>query len=160
MPTALEAVALLRDAGVRLGVVTNQSGIGRGLLTRTQVDRVNARVDELFGGFDTWCVCPHAPDDGCGCRKPAPGLVLQGARDLGVAPSETVVVGDIGSDVEAAAAAGARAVLVPTDVTLRSEVLAAPAVAPDLLAAAVQILPALAVAGPSVSRPVPERSDA
>ncbi|MGT2424996.1 D-glycero-alpha-D-manno-heptose-1,7-bisphosphate 7-phosphatase [Amnibacterium kyonggiense] len=135
MPGAVEAVAAVRAAGVPIGVVSNQSGIARGLVTRDQVDAVNARVDELFGGFDTWQICPHGPDDGCACRKPAPGLVLRAAEALGVDPVGAVVIGDIGADVGAAQAAGARAVLVPTPITRAEEVAAAPVVAPDLLAA-------------------------
>jgi HAD superfamily hydrolase (TIGR01662 family) len=76
-------------------------------------------VDQLLGPFDTWQVCPH--DGGCSCRKPAPGLVLRAAEALGVRPEECVVVGDIGSDVAAARAAGARSVLVPTVETLKAE---------------------------------------
>ncbi|WP_415296149.1 HAD-IIIA family hydrolase [Cellulosimicrobium sp. SJTW-1] len=125
----------LRARGVRLGVVSNQSGVGRGLLTRAQVDAVNARVEELLGPFDTWQVCPHAPDDACACRKPGPGLVLAAAADLGVEPWRCAVVGDIGADVGAALAAGATPVLVPTPVTRAEEVAAAPCVVPDLAAA-------------------------
>jgi histidinol-phosphate phosphatase family protein len=132
---AVELVAGLRARGIRTGVITNQSGIARGLLTAEQVRRVNARIDELFGGFDVWAVCPHADADRCGCRKPAPGMVLQAAADLGVAPDEVVLVGDIGADVEAASAAGARGVLVPTEQTRREEIAAAPHVASDLAAA-------------------------
>ncbi len=133
MPTAREAVALLRRAGIPIGVVTNQSGVARGLLTAEDVTAVNVRVDELLGPFDTWAVCPHGPDEGCGCRKPAPGLVLDAARVLGVRPPDVVVIGDIGSDVDAARAAGSRAVLVPTPVTLRAEIERAPSVAATLL---------------------------
>lgn len=122
----------LRAAGVPLGVVTNQSGIGRGLVTRAQVDAVNARVAELVGPVDTWQLCPHTPADGCACRKPAAGLVLAAAAALGVPPTRCVVIGDIGADLGAAAAAGARSVLVPTPVTRPAEVAAAPLVAPDL----------------------------
>ena len=135
MPTALEAVALLREAGVPIGVVTNQSGVARGLLTLAEVAAVNARVDELLGPFEVWAVCPHGPDEGCGCRKPAPGLVLDAARALGVPPADLVVIGDIGADVGAARAAGSRAVLVPTPVTRRAEVETAPSVAATLLEA-------------------------
>jgi D-glycero-D-manno-heptose 1,7-bisphosphate phosphatase len=132
MPGALEAVAAVRAAGVRIGVVSNQSGIARGIVTREQVDAVNARVDELFGGFDVWQICPHGPEDGCDCRKPAPGMVLRAAAALEVAPDRAVVIGDIGADLGAAHAAGALAVLVPTPVTRQEEVWAAESVAPDL----------------------------
>ena len=132
VPGALAALTRLRAVGVPVGVVTNQSGIGRGRLTRDQVDRVNARVEELLGPFDTWQLCPHAPADGCGCRKPEPGLVLSAASALGVPAARCVVIGDVGTDMAAARAAGARAVLVPTPVTRPDEVRSAPAVAADL----------------------------
>jgi HAD superfamily hydrolase (TIGR01662 family) len=129
---AVEVVQRLRDLGVRTGVVTNQSGIGRGVLTEDDVRRVNARVDDLFGGFDVWAVCPHAEGDGCACRKPAPGMVLDAVARLGMAADEVAVVGDIGADVRAAQAAGARGVLVPTHHTRPEEVENAPLVARDL----------------------------
>jgi HAD superfamily hydrolase (TIGR01662 family) len=132
---AREAVRRLREAGIQVGVVTNQSGIGRGLLTREQVDAVNRRVDQLLGPFDTWQVCPHGPDDDCRCRKPLPGMVSAAAGALGVAPHEVLVVGDIGADVDAARAAGARSVLVPNGRTRVEEVRAARHVAPTLTAA-------------------------
>jgi histidinol-phosphate phosphatase family protein len=133
------ALDRLRAAGVRLAVVSNQSGIARGLLTRDQVDAVNRRVEDLLGPIGPWLVCPHGPGDGCACRKPAPGLVLQAAAALGVAPERCAVVGDIGADVQAARGAGARGVLVPTPRTLPAEVHAAEEVAPDL-ASAVDLL--------------------
>ncbi|MGN6246208.1 MAG: D-glycero-alpha-D-manno-heptose-1,7-bisphosphate 7-phosphatase [Motilibacteraceae bacterium] len=122
---AAAAVASLRERGIRVGVVTNQSGIARGLLERQQVDAVNARVDAEVGPFDTWQICPHGDGDGCSCRKPAPGMVLAAATALGVDPADVVVVGDIGADVQAAAAAGARGILVPTPATRDEEVEAA-----------------------------------
>ncbi|WP_418960808.1 D-glycero-alpha-D-manno-heptose-1,7-bisphosphate 7-phosphatase [Streptomyces tritici] len=134
LPSAAEALDLLRGLGIPVGVVSNQSGVGRGLLTREQVCAVRRRVDRLLGPFDVWAVCPHLLDDGCGCRKPAPGLVLAACERLGARPSRTVVVGDIGSDMAAARAAGAQGVLVPTTVTLPDEIAGAPMTAPDLLA--------------------------
>ena len=135
VPGAREALERLRAAGVALAVISNQSGVGRGLLTHAQVDAVNRRVDELLGPLGPWFVCPHAPDEGCGCRKPAPGLVVRAAEELGVEPERCAVIGDIGADVEAAQAAGARAVLVPTTRTRPEEIDTAPEVAPDLGAA-------------------------
>jgi histidinol-phosphate phosphatase family protein len=85
MPGAAAVLRQLRDAGIPVGVVSNQSGVARGcLITPEQLARVNARVDELLGPFGTWQVCVHREDDGCGCRKPAPELVLRAARELGV----------------------------------------------------------------------------
>jgi histidinol-phosphate phosphatase family protein len=132
---AAAAVDRVRAAGLKTAVVSNQSGVARGLITREQVDAVNARVDELVGPFDSWQVCPHGPADGCGCRKPRPGMVLAAAEALGVRPDQCVLIGDIGADIEAAQAAGARSVLVPTSVTRPEEVADAPATAPDLATA-------------------------
>jgi D-glycero-D-manno-heptose 1,7-bisphosphate phosphatase len=119
---AREVLDDLRARGIAVGVVSNQSGLARGVITPAQLAAVNARVEALLGPFGTWQVCPHGPADGCACRKPAPGLVLAGAAALGVEPADCVVVGDIGADVGAALAAGARAVLVPTPVTRSDEV--------------------------------------
>jgi HAD superfamily hydrolase (TIGR01662 family) len=128
---AREALAGLREHGIATGVVTNQSGVARGLLTEADVRRVNHRVDELLGPFDVIAVCPHGPDDGCRCRKPQPGMVLWAAGRLCAHPADLVVVGDIGADVEAARRAGAHGILVPTEQTRPEEVTAADHVAPD-----------------------------
>lgn len=135
MPGAPAALARLRRLGVPVGVVTNQSGIARGILTAQHVRRVNAAVEGHLGPFAVWCVCPHGADAACGCRKPAPGLIRAAAARLNVAPHEVAVIGDIGSDVHAALAAGARPVLVPNARTLPDEVAGAPEVARDLSAA-------------------------
>jgi histidinol-phosphate phosphatase family protein len=140
MPHAREALDRLRKRGVRIAVISNQSGVGRGLITHEQVRAVNRRVEELIGPVDTWLYCPHLPDEGCDCRKPSPGLIARAAERLGVSPSRCAVVGDIGSDVEAARAAGARAVLVPTAETRREEIVAAPEVAADLTEAVALLL--------------------
>ncbi|MCV2464449.1 HAD-IIIA family hydrolase [Streptomyces sp. ICN988] len=137
---AREAVALLREHGVRVGVVTNQSGVARGLISDGDVRRVNRRVDDLIGPFDVWAVCPHGPDDGCHCRKPEPGMVLWAAGRVCAGPADCVVVGDIGADMEAAERAGAHGILVPNDRTRPEETAAAHHVAPDLLTAVRAIL--------------------
>jgi histidinol-phosphate phosphatase family protein len=126
MPGAADAVARLRSAGIRLGVVTNQSGVGRGLITAGQMEAVNRRVDELLGPFGAWAICCHDASDGCACRKPAPFLIRQAAAELGVDPVECVMIGDIGSDAASAYAAGARAVLVPTPATRPAETAGVP----------------------------------
>jgi histidinol-phosphate phosphatase family protein len=106
-PEARRLLDRLRAAGLPLAVVSNQSGVGRGLITLEQVAAVNRRIDELLGPFAGFFVCPHAPEDGCDCRKPKPRLILEAARALGVDPRCCVVVGDRESDVEAARNAGA-----------------------------------------------------
>jgi len=135
MPGAVEAVRRARAAGLAIGVVSNQSGVARGLLTLAQVEAVNARVDEIIGPFDVWAYCPHEEADGCACRKPAPGLVLRACAALGVTPHETVVIGDIAADLGAARRAGARGVLVPTPATRPREIQDAETVAVGILAA-------------------------
>jgi HAD superfamily hydrolase (TIGR01662 family) len=152
MPGARAALDRLRTAGLRLGVVTNQSGLARGRFTPGQLAAVNARVEELLGPFGTWQVCPHDDAAGCRCRKPAPGLVEDAAAALGTTPARCVVVGDIGRDMTAAAAAGATGILVPTAVTLPGEAAAAPAVVADLSAAADLILQRQALVTPSEPR--------
>ncbi len=140
VPGAREAVDALRARGVRVGVVSNQSGIARGLITREQVDACMARLEELLGPFDTVQYCPHGPDDACACRKPAPGMVKTACAELGVDPARCVVIGDIAADVEAAAAAGAVGIMVPTPVTRKAEVEAAPHVAGTLTGAVDDVL--------------------
>ncbi|MDQ0994652.1 HAD-IIIA family hydrolase [Streptomyces sp. V3I7] len=152
MPSARTAVGAVRALGIPVGVVSNQSGVARGLLTRGQVEAVRERVEHLLGPFAVWAVCPHGPYDGCGCRKPAPGLVLAACERLGVPVAGTVVIGDIGDDVRAAEAAGARGVLVPTPVTRPEEVRAAAETAPCLLDAVRLVLSGRRDAG---ARPSP-----
>ena len=135
VPRAREVLDRLRHEGIRVGLVTNQSGVAGGRISAAQVRSVNARVEELLGPFDVIEVCPHGPEEGCGCRKPAPGMVKQACAALGVDPARCVVVGDIGTDVEAATAAGARGILVPTTVTQGAEIARAEQVCPTLEAA-------------------------
>ncbi|WP_439379519.1 HAD-IIIA family hydrolase [Amycolatopsis lexingtonensis] len=122
VPGAVELVRKLRENGIPVGIVSNQSGVAKGLITPDRLAAVNARVEELFGPFGTWQVCVHDDGDGCDCRKPRPGMVLRAAGELGVDPASCVVIGDTGADVDAALAAGARAVLVPTARTLGPEI--------------------------------------
>lgn len=119
---ARDALNRLRRNGLLLAVVSNQSGVAKGLITPEQLDNVNAEVDATLGPFDSWQVCVHDAGDGCECRKPAPGMVRAAAADLGVDPARCVMIGDTGGDVEAALSAGADAVLVPTGRTLPHEI--------------------------------------
>lgn len=152
MPGAMEALMRLRRADVPVAVVTNQSGVAKGLLTPDDMDQVNARVEELLGPFDAWAICVHDDRDGCTCRKPAPGLVIRAAAVLDVSPRDCVVVGDIGRDMEAARAAGARGILVPTGQTRAEEIEQAAEVAEDLSDVADRVLSAVAEAGGVASR--------
>ena len=105
-----EKLDALRAANIPVAIVSNQSGVARGLITETQVQAVNRHIEELLGPFAAWLYCPHGPDDGCECRKPKPKLIVDAARALGVEVSCCIVIGDKASDVEAAKNAGAQAI--------------------------------------------------
>lgn len=122
MPGAHRALNRLRDRGLLLAVVTNQSGVAKGLISTEQLEAVNARVEAELGPFGSWQICVHDAEDGCACRKPAPGMVRAAADALGVGTDRCVLIGDTGGDVAAAMAARADAVLVPTDRTLAHEI--------------------------------------
>ena len=122
VPRARESLHRLREAGLRLGVISNQSGVARGMITVQQVEAVNRRIEELLGPFDVWLYCPHGPADDCACRKPLPGMVLEAAHKMDVAPEECVVIGDKASDVDAAHAAGAQAIFINDAFTLERAV--------------------------------------
>lgn len=111
---AVECVNALRKAGFYVGMISNQSGVGRGMITVAQVEAVNRRVEELFGRFDVIVYCPHAPGDVCACRKPLPGMIFEAAERLAIQAAQCAVIGDKQSDVDAAHAAGARAFFVAT----------------------------------------------
>jgi D-glycero-D-manno-heptose 1,7-bisphosphate phosphatase len=115
---ALEGLAMLRRAGIRLSVATNQSGVGRGSMTLGQLEAVHARMlaeaAAAGGALDALLVCPHPPEAGCACRKPAPGLIETAIAQSGILASETLVVGDDARDLEAAARAQVAAALVRT----------------------------------------------
>lgn len=118
LPGALEGLALLRRAGVRLTVATNQAGVGRGLVSDAALAAIHVRMQAeaaaAGGALDAVLVCPHAPEAQCLCRKPAPGLVRAAIAASDIPASETLLVGDDGRDLEAARRAGVAAVLVRT----------------------------------------------
>jgi D-glycero-D-manno-heptose 1,7-bisphosphate phosphatase len=121
LPGAIEALAALSKHGHRVFVITNQSAIGRGRTTRAEVDRMHeqlsSEVRRLGGRIDAFLVCPHTPEDGCDCRKPAPGLLYQARDGYGVDLKSAVVIGDAPSDLGAARAAGCASILVLTGIT-------------------------------------------
>ena len=133
VPGAREALRRLRRAGVPVAVITNQSGVGRGLIGPDDVASVNRRIEDLAGPIGPWLMCFHAPEANCSCRKPRAGLVLAAAERLGVEASGCVVVGDTEADVLAASAAGARAILVPNAATRAEEIARSHPVASGLL---------------------------
>jgi D-glycero-D-manno-heptose 1,7-bisphosphate phosphatase len=112
---AVEGCARLKTAGHLLVVISNQSAVGRGWMTRATLDEVNTELDRRLGGvIDAWYVCPHAPEDGCACRKPGTRLLEQARADHGLDPASTWFVVDATRDVEAALAFGCRPALVRT----------------------------------------------
>jgi D-glycero-D-manno-heptose 1,7-bisphosphate phosphatase len=115
---SMEAIARLTQAGYRIVVATNQSGIARGLFDMSTLnaihDTMHRAVAQAGGRIDAIFFCPHAADSDCECRKPRPGMPLEIARRFNVPLDEVYMVGDAVRDLQAAAAAGARPVLVLT----------------------------------------------
>jgi D-glycero-D-manno-heptose 1,7-bisphosphate phosphatase len=115
---SIEAIARLTQAGYRVVVATNQSGIARGLFTTRALFDIHEAMQraalQAGGRIDAFFFCPHAADSACECRKPQPGMLLEVARRFNVSLKDVYMVGDAPRDVQAAAAAGARPVLVLT----------------------------------------------
>ncbi|OGW67811.1 MAG: hypothetical protein A3H49_01685 [Nitrospirae bacterium RIFCSPLOWO2_02_FULL_62_14] len=120
-PGAVEAVARLKQAGARVVMITNQSGVGRGLFSIETLGAVHARLRAVFeaGGapFDGLYYCPHHPDDGCACRKPGTVMVERAVADLGLDLSRAYVVGDQRRDIDLARRIGAKGILMTTGPT-------------------------------------------
>ncbi len=118
LPGSLEAIAALNEAGFTVAVASNQSGLARGYFDLAALDAMHAKFEALLGKaggrVDRIEICPHGPDDGCDCRKPLPGLLTRLIEHYAVDAADVIVVGDSRRDLEAAQAAGARAVLVRT----------------------------------------------
>jgi D-glycero-D-manno-heptose 1,7-bisphosphate phosphatase len=116
LPGAADGLRAMHDAGYRLVVITNQSGVGRGMFSLQALQRMNERLMQMVAATGAnleriYC-CPHRPEDRCDCRKPRPKLLLDAARELGFRPECSVVIGDKPSDVEFGAAVGATTMLV------------------------------------------------
>jgi D-glycero-D-manno-heptose 1,7-bisphosphate phosphatase len=118
IPGAAAAIRRLRDLGLGVVVITNQSSVGRGWISDAQLAAVHARLDELLeregARVDAIEHCPHAPDEACACRKPGTGLVERSAARLDFDPTEAFVVGDHLGDMLLGRAVGARTILVLT----------------------------------------------
>ena len=114
VPGAAGALARLARRGFALVIVSNQSGVARGLISAAEAEAVHAEVVRRFAAagvaFDGAYYCYHAPDEGCPCRKPAPGLLLRAAGELGLDIGRSFMVGDKAIDVAAGEAAGCRGV--------------------------------------------------
>jgi D-glycero-D-manno-heptose 1,7-bisphosphate phosphatase len=115
LPEALEGLREINRVGAPVVVVTNQSAVGRGLLSEADLGAIHERmlseVAAAGGRIDAIYACLHTPFDGCDCRKPAPGLIMRATADLGLRIECSVMVGDSVSDIQAARAAGCTPVL-------------------------------------------------
>ncbi len=118
IPGSLEAIARLTQAGFRVVVATNQSGLGRGLFDMAALnamhDKMHKAVNQLGGRIDAVFFCPHAQDAGCSCRKPQPGMLQEIAERFSMDLAGVPAIGDSLRDLQAASAAGARPILVLT----------------------------------------------
>lgn len=153
LPGVIEGLAQLRDAGYRLIVITNQAGIARGYYDQAAMDRLHDHLRELLAThgitLDAIYFCPHHPQGSvaalaidCGCRKPAPGMLMQAARDLDLDLSASVLIGDKLSDILAGRNAGvSRTAIVKSGHAIDTDSQAqADFVAVDMLAAVRQLL--------------------
>jgi D-glycero-D-manno-heptose 1,7-bisphosphate phosphatase len=113
---ACEAIARLTCAGLRVFVVSNQAIVNRGILPAADVERINhtmiGEIERHGGRIEAIAYCPHRPDEACGCRKPAPGLLFELARTHGIELDRAVVIGDALTDLQAGRAAGCGVILV------------------------------------------------
>ncbi len=149
LPGSIEAIAELSRAGYTVTVASNQSGLARGLFDRRALRAMHRKFRKLVaakgGHVDRIVVCPHGPDDGCECRKPRPGLLRRLARHYNTELTGVPVIGDSPRDLQAAAAADARPILVrtgngrKTEASLHGE-LATIEIFDDLAAAATALL--------------------
>lgn len=118
LPGSVEAIAALSKGGYTVTVASNQSGLARGLFDRNALRAMHRKLRRLVeargGRVDRIVVCPHGPDDGCRCRKPAPGLLKRLARHYNTSLEGVPVIGDSLRDLQAARSAGARPILVRT----------------------------------------------
>jgi len=124
IPGSLEAIALLHAKGFKVAVITNQSGIARGLFDLAMLDKIHQKmlrlVAENGGSIEAVYFCPHGPESACDCRKPKPGLLKTFAAEHQVDLHDAVLIGDSLRDIQAAEAAGARAILVKTGKGLKT----------------------------------------
>jgi D-glycero-D-manno-heptose 1,7-bisphosphate phosphatase len=115
---SLEAIALLNEHGYKVVVITNQSGVARGLFDSAMLEKIHAKMrrltEEKGGKIEAIYFCPHGPDDGCNCRKPKPGLLETFAADYKVSLSNMAVIGDSLRDLQSAQVVGASPMLVKT----------------------------------------------
>jgi D-glycero-D-manno-heptose 1,7-bisphosphate phosphatase len=142
IPDVPDALRALKAAGYRLVIITNQSGIGRGYYSLADYEAVQARLFELLGPdlIEATYFCPESPETPSTRRKPAPGMVLEAARDLGLDLERSWFIGDKAVDVQCGRAAGAKPILVQTGYGKLADATGAEFVAKDFASAAAYIL--------------------
>jgi len=118
IPGAAQALRELREMGFGLVVITNQSGVGRGFFSEARLQEIHERMGQMLEAEGAWLdglyFCPHKPDDGCSCRKPAVGLFEKASAELSFDPQASIVIGDKGSDIEMGRRVRATTLLVRT----------------------------------------------
>ncbi|MEO8648170.1 MAG: HAD family hydrolase [Acidobacteriota bacterium] len=143
-PYTAEALKLLKDAGFLIVVVTNQSGIGRGLFNEAAMNAIHTGMqDRLAGAIDAFYFCPHLPDEGCECRKPGVGMINTACDELPIERSRSWMIGDKSIDITTGRNAGMKTAMVMTGYgRLHFELIDEPAdiVADDLLEAVRKIV--------------------
>ena len=118
LPAVFDALRRLAETDRAVVLVTNQSAVGRGIISKERANSINQRIVEAIrsqgGRVDGSYLCPHHPDDNCECRKPRPGMLLQAADELGLDLGRSYFIGDAITDMQAADAAGVQGILVLT----------------------------------------------
>jgi len=113
MPDVPEQLRRLRAAGFALVLITNQSGVGRGLMTQAALDEIHGSMQTQLGdlALDAIYFCPHHPDEGCVCRKPSPDMIQRACKELGLDATKSFMIGDSGRDIKMGRSAGCSTIL-------------------------------------------------
>lgn len=137
LPTVSRGIRLLNEQGLKVIIITNQSGIARGYFTEEVLFQIHQKMKEELAKYNAWIdaiyVCPHHPDEGCECRKPKPTLFLQAAEEMKIALNLSYMIGDDAKDIEAGKTAGCKTILVTTGPN--GENIEAQVKEPDIIAA-------------------------
>ena len=117
-----DAIKLLRDKGYLVIIITNQSAIGRKIISEKKLDEIHTELKNYLNQHDTYVdsiyYCPHTPEENCSCRKPKPGLLITATNDFGINLEESYFIGDSESDLNAAKEARCKGILLENDQTL------------------------------------------
>lgn len=115
IPSSLQALKQLSQTSYKIIIITNQSAVGRGIITMEKVEAINQHIIEEItdagGRVDGLFICPHTPEDHCFCRKPLPGLILQAADALAIDLPSSAMIGDALIDIQAGSAAGIKTLI-------------------------------------------------